>query len=107
MKIGIVGLGFVGLSLSSVLASKGYEVIGIDNDTKKSEKISKGKLPFFEPDLEKTLINGLRKKLTISNTIFANFEISYFLFKTRSFVVKREFYLIGTLTKHPSFNINK
>ena len=36
MKIGIVGLGFVGLSLSSVLASKGYEVIGIDNDTKKS-----------------------------------------------------------------------
>ena len=31
MKIGIVGLGFVGLSLTSVLSSKGYNVIGIGN----------------------------------------------------------------------------
>ena len=81
MKIGIVGLGFVGLSLSSVLASKGYEVIGIDNDTKKSEKISKGKLPFFEPELEKTLKNGLRKKLTISNN-FSLIEACDMIFVT-------------------------
>ena len=30
MKISIVGLGFVGLSLTSVLASKGYNILGID-----------------------------------------------------------------------------
>ena len=35
MKIGIVGLGFVGLSFASVLASKGFNVVGIDNDKKK------------------------------------------------------------------------
>ena len=35
MKIGIVGLGFVGLSLSSVLSSKGYDIIGIDIDEEK------------------------------------------------------------------------
>ena len=32
MKIGIVGLGFVGLTFASVLANKGYNVIGVDTD---------------------------------------------------------------------------
>jgi len=67
MKIGIVGLGFVGLSLTSVLASKGHNVVGIDIDKEKCNKIRNGVLPFFEPDLEKTLKIGLKKKLTISN----------------------------------------
>ena len=67
MKIGIVGLGFVGLSLTSVLSSKGYDVIGIDIDEEKCEKISNGISPFFEPELENLLKNGLKKKLKISN----------------------------------------
>ena len=67
MKIGIVGLGFVGLSLASVLASKNFRVFGIDVDKKKCEKISNGNPPFFEPELEKTLRNGLKKGLKISN----------------------------------------
>ena len=67
MKIGIVGLGFVGLSLTSVLASKGYNTVGIDVDEEKCKKISNGNSPFFEPNLEKILRNGLKKKLTVSN----------------------------------------
>ena len=67
MKIGVIGLGFVGLSLTSVLSSKGYDVIGIDVDKEKCKKISNGITPFFEPDLEKILKNGLKKKLRISN----------------------------------------
>ena len=35
MKIGVVGLGFVGLSLAAVLGSKGYQVMGIDSNEKK------------------------------------------------------------------------
>jgi len=66
MKIGIVGLGFVGLSLTSVLASKGYNTVGIDIDKEKCNKISNCDLPFFEPDLERTLKNGFKKNLTIS-----------------------------------------
>ena len=49
MKIAIIGLGFVGLSLASVLSSKGLKVIGIDVDKKKCTQISNGKAPFFEP----------------------------------------------------------
>ena len=53
MKIAIIGLGFVGLSLTSVLASKGFNVVGIDVDKEKCKKISDGVSPFFEPGLEK------------------------------------------------------
>ena len=67
MKIGIVGLGFVGLSLTSVLSSKGYDIIGIDVDKEKRKKISNGISPFFEPELENLLKIGLKKKLQISD----------------------------------------
>ena len=67
MKIGIVGLGFVGLSLASVLGSKNYRTVGIDVDKEKCEEISNGRLPFFEPDLDKTLRIALKKKLTIGS----------------------------------------
>ena len=67
MKIAIIGLGFVGLSLTSVLASKGFNIVGIDIDKEKCKKISNGISPFYEPDLEKTLKNGLKKGLKISD----------------------------------------
>ena len=35
MKIAVIGLGFVGLSLTAVLSSKGYKTIGIDVDKTK------------------------------------------------------------------------
>ena len=67
MKIGIIGLGFVGLSFGSVLASKGKNVVGIDIDAEKCKKIRNGVSPFFEPDLERILKIGLKKKLIISD----------------------------------------
>ena len=67
MKIGIVGLGFVGLSLTSVLSSKEYNVMGIDVDKEKCKKISHGISPFFEPELEDLLKKGLKNKLKISS----------------------------------------
>tara|TARA_Y100001936_G_scaffold139548_1_gene136236 strand:- start:5917 stop:7239 length:1323 start_codon:yes stop_codon:yes gene_type:complete len=67
MRVGIVGLGFVGLSLSSVLASKDISTIGIDTDKEKCKMIASGKPPFFEPELEKTLKEGLSKKFLVSD----------------------------------------
>ena len=81
MNIAVVGLGFVGLSLSSVLASKGYKVIGIDTDKKKCIEISKGRVPIYEPDLEKTLKIGLKKSLKISND-FSTIKNSDMIFVT-------------------------
>ena len=67
MKIAVIGLGFVGLSLAAVLASKGYKTFGIDIDNEKCQIISKGHSTFFEPELEKTLRKGLKNDLIISN----------------------------------------
>ena len=67
MRISVVGLGFVGLSLATVLSSKNYSVDGIEIDKEKCSMISNGKSPFFEPNLEKMLNSGLKKKLRISN----------------------------------------
>ena len=69
MKIAVIGLGFVGLTLSSVLASKGITTIGIDSDRKKCSKIAEGVPTFFEPNLESTLKKALRKRLCVTNNL--------------------------------------
>ena len=81
MKISIVGLGFVGLSLTSVLASKGKDIVGIDVDDEKCANIKKGISPFFEPELKKLLKIGLGKKLKIS-TDFSLIKNSDIIFVT-------------------------
>ncbi len=81
MKISIVGLGFVGLSLTSVLASKGKDIVGIDVDDEKCANIKNGISPFFEPELEKLLKIGLGKKLKIS-TDFSLIKNSDIIFVT-------------------------
>jgi len=69
VKIGIIGLGFVGLSLASVLGSKKYNVVGIDSDRKKVSTILSGKSPFYEPKLDIMLKKALAKSLQISSDI--------------------------------------
>jgi len=71
MKIGIIGLGFVGLSFASVLASKGYSIIGVDTDKEKLEKIKNGIVPFYEPKLQSMLRRSLNVSLKISSNILA------------------------------------
>jgi len=69
MKIAVIGLGFVGLTLSSVLASKGITTVGIDLDKEKCSKIAKGTPTFFELDLKKTLKKALKKNLLITDKL--------------------------------------
>ena len=43
-KIGIIGLGYVGLPLVSEFLSKGFEVIGIDKDQSKIDSLNNKKV---------------------------------------------------------------
>ena len=61
-KVSVIGLGFVGLSLSVVNANYGFQTIGIDIDKEKIEKLKKGIPDFFEPQLDKILKDSLKKK---------------------------------------------
>ena len=69
MKIGVIGLGFVGLSFASVLGSKEQTVLGFDTDKNKLVSIKNGIPPFYEPKLTETLKKALRKNLRIVDDI--------------------------------------
>ena len=52
MKVCVIGLGYIGLPTSLLLANAGHEVIGVDINTKIIETLKKNQLPFIEPGLE-------------------------------------------------------
>lgn len=69
MKIAVVGLGFVGLSMSTVIASKGIKTKGVEIDKAKFDTISKGSVPFYEPQVSELLSKTLRNQLEITNNL--------------------------------------
>ncbi|WP_074405863.1 UDP-glucose dehydrogenase family protein [Aquimarina megaterium] len=52
MKIAVIGSGYVGLVTGTCLAETGNEVICIDIDESKVQKLSKGEVPIYEPHLD-------------------------------------------------------
>jgi UDPglucose 6-dehydrogenase len=57
MNISIIGTGYVGLVSSVCFAKLGNNVICVDIDKKKIDKINKGISPIYEKDLDKLLLN--------------------------------------------------
>ncbi len=51
-QICVIGLGYIGLPTSAILAAKGYSVLGIDVNSKVVETINNGKIHITEPDLD-------------------------------------------------------
>ena len=58
MKIGQVGLGYVGLVNAAVLANHGNMVVGIDVDKARINDLQRSIVPIFEPDLKEYLTKG-------------------------------------------------
>ena len=62
MKTGVIGLGYVGLTLSVHLAKRGMRVCGVDTSNSIIDALRKGKAYFFENDfnrcLKETIKNG-------------------------------------------------
>ena len=54
-KISFVGLGKLGLPLSTTFAKNGVNVVGIDTQQTLVDKLNNGELPFFEEGLEENL----------------------------------------------------
>ena len=59
MKLSVIGCGYLGAVHASAMASIGHDVVGIDVDASKIEKLSTGKSPFFEPGLDELLSGSL------------------------------------------------
>lgn len=69
MRVGVLGLGFVGLTTALAFSDKKFDVLGFDIDKVKSSKINSYKIPFFEPGLYKKLKLYLNKNFEIKNKL--------------------------------------
>jgi UDPglucose 6-dehydrogenase len=52
MRISIIGTGYLGATHAACLAELGFDVLGVDNDARKVAWLSRGTVPFSEPDLD-------------------------------------------------------
>ena len=79
-KIAIIGTGYVGLASAVGFAQLGHEVVGIDIDETKVQKLTKGKSPIFEKDIEKLLAKSLKKKKITFSTDYKKISNAKFVF---------------------------
>jgi UDPglucose 6-dehydrogenase len=62
MKIAVVGTGYVGLVTGTCFAETGNNVVCVDIDQRKVEKLSNGEITIYEPGLEKLFIRNLKEE---------------------------------------------
>jgi UDPglucose 6-dehydrogenase len=59
-KITVIGTNYVGLVTAACFAELGNQVVGIDIDPQKVERLSQGQIPIFEPGLEEVVGRNLK-----------------------------------------------
>lgn len=70
MKIAIVGSGYVGLVTGACFAEVGIDVVCVDIDVAKIEKLKKGISPIFEPGLDEMLTRNIaRERLSFTTDL--------------------------------------
>ena len=70
-RLTVLGTGYLGATHAACLAELGFEVLGLDTDPVRIDRLAAGKLPFFEPGLEDLLQAGLDRGLLRFTTSYA------------------------------------
>lgn len=68
-RVGVIGMGYVGLTLAAALARRGFKVYGVDTQPRVLESLAAGKPHIFEPGIDEVYQN-----LT-GQTLFAGAEL--------------------------------
>jgi UDPglucose 6-dehydrogenase len=61
MNICVVGTGYVGLVTGACLADFGMQVVGVDKDCAKIDRLSKGEIPIYEPGLKSLVTKNMEE----------------------------------------------
>jgi UDPglucose 6-dehydrogenase len=62
VRIGVVGLGYVGLITAVCLAEWQHEVVGLERDPDRLRQLTEGHVPFYEPGLARLLTRHVAAK---------------------------------------------
>jgi UDP-N-acetyl-D-mannosaminuronic acid dehydrogenase len=68
-SVTLMGLGYIGLPTAAVVASRGFDVVGVDVNEDIVNKISSAQIHIYEPDLD-----GLVQKVVSSGSLIARRE---------------------------------
>ena len=67
----VIGTGYLGATHAACMAELGFQVIGVDVDQAKVDRLQSGRVPFFEPELEEVLQRNLQAGRLRFTTSFA------------------------------------
>ena len=96
MKLCMIGTGYVGLVSGTCFADIGNQVICVDKDIKKINKLNSGFSPIYEPGLEELIKkNFLAKRLSFTNNVKNAINASDIIF-----------ICVGTPTKKSTFDVD-
>lgn len=59
--VSVVGLGYIGLPTAAILATNGWNVIGVDINSATVEAVNRGEVPFVEPELGTTVAGAVKQ----------------------------------------------
>ncbi len=81
MHIAVVGTGYVGLVTGTCFAEFGNDVICVDNDETKIQKLNKGVIPIYEPGLDVLVAKNVKEnRLSFTSDIKNAIEKSLVIF---------------------------
>ena len=71
MRLSVIGTGYLGATHAVAMAALGHDVIGVDVDERKVQRLQSGEVPFFEPGLPPMLREQLDSGRLRFTTSFA------------------------------------
>ncbi len=81
-RLTVLGTGYLGITQAACMASEGFEVLGLDTDATKVDRLRAGEVPIYEPGLDGLVRDGLssgRLSFTTSYELAADFGDVHFL----------------------------
>ncbi|MDY6055675.1 UDP-glucose/GDP-mannose dehydrogenase family protein [Micrococcus sp.] len=82
MRLSVVGTGYLGATHAACMAELGFEVLGVDVDPAKIERLARGEVPFHEPGLPELLrrhVDSGRLRFTTDITEAARWADVHFI----------------------------
>ena len=71
MKVAMIGTGYVGLVTGTCFADLGHDVVCVDKDAAKVERLKRGEIPIFEPGLDDMVERNVEAGRLTFTTSFA------------------------------------